>query len=151
MGLSGNQVDMTKWVIWACGFVGLARDLKRFRYNEIAKARLQQRLKQVEEEKRRLDWGLPLEELPIVDWDEFQGRVGKGQWLVVVEGVVHDLEGFLAEHPGGEAAISVMRGKDATSLFNGGVYDHSRAARHLLATMRVAPLRGGGELELCTS
>ncbi|OGM39236.1 acyl-CoA desaturase [Aspergillus bombycis] len=77
---------------------------------------------------RRTDWGTPLEELPVIGWTEYRRRVEMGQVLVVVEGVVHDLGAFLAENPGGEAAVKGMLGKDATALFNGGVYDHSRAA-----------------------
>ncbi|KAB8226811.1 uncharacterized protein BDW43DRAFT_317439 [Aspergillus alliaceus] len=146
-GIEWHQVDVTKWFIWVCGLVGLAGDLKRFRYNEIAKARVQQRFKRLDEEKRRLEWGTPLEELPVMDWTEYRERVGKGEVLVVIEGVVHDVQGFIEEHPWGESAIRGMLGKDATPPFNGGVYDHSRPARNLLATMRVAVLRGGGEVE----
>jgi stearoyl-CoA desaturase (delta-9 desaturase) len=40
-----------------------------------------------------------------------------------------------------------MVGKDATTAFFGGVYDHSNAAHNLLAMMRVGVLRGGLELE----
>jgi stearoyl-CoA desaturase (delta-9 desaturase) len=39
-------------------------------------------------------------------------------------------------------------GKDATALFNGGVYEHSNAAHNLLSTMRVGVLRGGQEVEV---
>jgi stearoyl-CoA desaturase (Delta-9 desaturase) len=38
-------------------------------------------------------------------------------------------------------------GKDASTAFFGGVYDHSNAAHNLLAMMRVGVLRGGLELE----
>lgn len=39
-------------------------------------------------------------------------------------------------------------GKDATAVFNGGVYMHSNAAHNLLGTMRVGVLRGGQEVEV---
>jgi len=39
-------------------------------------------------------------------------------------------------------------GKDATSMFNGGVYNHSNAAHNLLSTMRVGVIRGGMEVEI---
>ena len=39
-------------------------------------------------------------------------------------------------------------GKDATAMFNGGVYSHSNAAHNLLSTMRVGVLRGGCEVEI---
>ncbi len=38
-------------------------------------------------------------------------------------------------------------GKDATAVFNGGIYNHTNAAHNLLASMRVAALRGGVEVE----
>ena len=39
-------------------------------------------------------------------------------------------------------------GKDATAMFNGGVYNHSNAAHNLLSTMRVGVIRGGMEVEI---
>ena len=39
-------------------------------------------------------------------------------------------------------------GKDATAMFNGGVYMHSNAAHNLLSTMRVGVIRGGCEVEI---
>lgn len=73
------------------------------------------------------------------------------------------------EHPGGRHLINKNIGKDATTAFFGGVYDHSNAAHNvcafnppvlflvflpadgltnqLLAMMRVGVLRGGLELE----
>jgi stearoyl-CoA desaturase (delta-9 desaturase) len=39
-------------------------------------------------------------------------------------------------------------GKDATAIFNGGVYNHSNAAHNLLSTMRVGVIRGGCEVEI---
>ena len=62
-------------------------------------------------------------------------------------GVIHDVSGFIADHPGGKALIASSVGKDATALFNGGVYEHSNAAHNLLSTMRVGILRGGQEVE----
>lgn len=39
-------------------------------------------------------------------------------------------------------------GKDATAMFNGGVYLHSNAAHNLLSTMRIGVIRGGCEVEI---
>ena len=47
------------------------------------------------------------------------------------------------EHPGGRHLIAKMIGKDATTAFFGGVYDHSNAAHNLLSMMRVGILNGG--------
>lgn len=57
----------------------------------------------------------------------------------------------MAEHPGGKSLIKSAIGKDATALFNGGVYEHSNAAHNLLSTMRVGILRGGQEVEIWKS
>jgi stearoyl-CoA desaturase (delta-9 desaturase) len=59
-----------------------------------------------------------------------------------------DVQDFIVDHPGGKALIASAIGKDATALFNGGVYEHSNAAHNLLSTMRVGILRGGQEVEV---
>merc|ERR1712174_70406 len=48
----------------------------------------------------------------------------------------------------GKAMIKSGIGKDATAMFNGGVYNHSNAAHNLLSTMRVGVIRGGMEVEI---
>ncbi|KAG8768620.1 hypothetical protein FRC16_006971, partial [Serendipita sp. 398] len=67
--------------------------------------------------------------------------------LVLIAGFIHDVSSFIDEHPGGRHLIRKNIGKDATTAFFGGVYDHSNAAHNLLAMMRVGVLRGGLELE----
>ncbi len=67
---------------------------------------------------------------------------------IAVAGVIHDVTNFIKDHPGGKALISSAIGKDATAIFNGGVYNHSNAAHNLLSTMRVGVLRGGCEVEI---
>jgi stearoyl-CoA desaturase (delta-9 desaturase) len=146
------QYDPTKWLIFLFSRIPLfplAYDLKTFRSNEIEKGRLQQQQKALDRKRSKLDWGVPLSQLPVVDWDEFQARCKEGgAALVSVAGVIHDVSGFIADHPGGKALISSSVGKDATALFNGGVYEHSNAAHNLLSTMRVGILRGGQEVEV---
>jgi stearoyl-CoA desaturase (delta-9 desaturase) len=66
---------------------------------------------------------------------------------VAIGGVIHDVTSFVKDHPGGKALIVSTVGKDATSMFNGGVYDHTNAAHNLLSTMRIGVLRGGVEVE----
>lgn len=126
-------------------------DLKTFRSNEIEKGRLQQQQKALDKKRSTLDWGLPLSQLPVIDWDDFQTRCspeGGNAALVSIAGVIHDVSAFVAEHPGGKSLIKSAIGKDATALFNGGVYEHSNAAHNLLSTMRVGILRGGQEVEV---
>ena len=149
------QYDPTKWLIFALSRIRiplfmppLAYNLKTFRDNEIEKGRVQQLQKAVDRRRAKLDWGVPLARLPVVDWDDFKARCADGAQLVAVAGVIHDVESFIAEHPGGRALIASAVGKDATALFNGGVYEHSNAAHNLLSTMRVGVLRGGQEVEV---
>ena len=55
--------------------------------------------------------------------------------LVIVAGFIHDVSSFMDEHPGGRHLIAKMIGKDATTAFFGGVYDHSNAAHNVCHSM----------------
>ena len=142
------QYDPTKWFIWAMKKIGLAYDLKQFRANEIEKGRVQQLQKKLDQKRAKLDWGVPLDQLPVMEWDEYIEQCQNGRGLIAVAGVVHDVTAFIKDHPGGKAMISSGIGKDATAMFNGGVYAHSNAAHNLLSTMRVGVIRGGMEVEI---
>jgi stearoyl-CoA desaturase (delta-9 desaturase) len=142
------QYDPTKWFIWLMKKVGLAYDLKQFRANEIEKGRVQQMQKKIDQKRSKLDWGVPLESLPVMEWDEYVEQAKNGRGLIAVAGVVHDVSAFIKDHPGGKAMIQSGIGKDATAMFNGGVYFHSNAAHNLLSTMRVGVIRGGMEVEI---
>ncbi|KAF2489278.1 delta-9 fatty acid desaturas-like protein [Lophium mytilinum] len=142
------QYDPTKWSIAMWSKLGLAYDLKQFRSNEIEKGRVQQKQKKLDQQRSKLDWGVPLDQLPVVEWEDYVEQVANGRGLVAVAGVVHDVSDFIREHPGGKALIKSGLGKDATAMFNGGVYNHSNAAHNLLSTMRVGVIRGGCEVEI---
>ncbi|GCB25561.1 acyl-CoA desaturase [Aspergillus awamori] len=142
------QYDPTKWSIWVWKQLGLAYDLKQFRANEIEKGRIQQLQKKLDQKRARLDWGVPLEQLPVMEWDDYIKLTQNGRGLVVIAGVVHDVTEFIKDHPGGKVMINSGIGKDATAMFNGGVYCHSNAAHNLLSTMRVGVIRGGSEVEI---
>ncbi|PYH92133.1 delta-9 fatty acid desaturas-like protein [Aspergillus ellipticus CBS 707.79] len=141
------QYDPTKWAIWVWMRLGLACGLKEFRANEIEKGRVQQLQKKVDRERALLDWGVPLRDLPVWEWEEYVQKA-KTRGLIVVAGVVHDVTDFVDEHPGGKRMIQAGVGKDATAMFNGGVYYHSNAAHNLLSMMRVGVIRGGSEVEV---
>ena len=53
---------------------------------------------------------------------------------------------FVDKHPGGRALLATRIGKDATTAFEGGIYEHSNAAHNMLAMMRVGVLAGGYRL-----
>jgi len=143
-----HQYDPTKWSIWMWKQLGLAYDLKQFRSNEIEKGRVQQLQKKLDRKRATLDWGTPLETLPVMEWDDYVEQTKNGRALIAVAGVVHDVSTFVKDHPGGKAMIKSGIGKDATAMFNGGVYYHSNAAHNLLSTMRVGVIRGGMEVEI---
>ncbi|KAK9418032.1 hypothetical protein SUNI508_08461 [Seiridium unicorne] len=139
--------DPNKWCIFMWKQMGLASDLRTFSQNEVDKGKLQQEQKKLDRKLAGLDWGKPLYQLPIMEWDEFL-EASKTRALVAVAGIAHDVTEFIDEHPGGRTLIASAIGQDATAVFNGGVYDHSNAARNLLAKYRVGIIRGGGEVEI---
>ncbi|KAF9137379.1 hypothetical protein BG015_002739 [Linnemannia schmuckeri] len=142
------QYDPTKWLIAFCAFLGLASDLKRFPTNEIKKGQVRMQQQKLDRIKATLIWGTPIDQLPVYTFEEFQAMATeKGQAVTLIEGIIYDLESFVDEHPGGRSLIRSAIGKDATTSFNGGVYDHSNAARHLLERMRVGVVAGGGYVE----
>lgn len=51
--------------------------------------------------------------------------------LILISGFIHDASDFIEEHPGGPHLLIKMIGKDATTAFFGGVYDHSNAAHNV--------------------
>ncbi|KAF9286146.1 hypothetical protein BGZ68_003180 [Mortierella alpina] len=142
------QYDPTKWVIALCAFFGLASHLKTFPENEVRKGQLQMIEKRVLEKKTKLQWGTPIADLPILSFEDYQHacKNDNKKWILL-EGVVYDVADFMSEHPGGEKYIKMGVGKDMTAAFNGGMYDHSNAARNLLSLMRVAVVEYGGEVE----
>jgi cytochrome b involved in lipid metabolism len=51
--------------------------------------------------------------------------------LICIAGFIHDISDFLDEHPGGRHLLTKNVGRDATTSFFGGVYDHSNAAHNV--------------------
>ncbi|KAI0659273.1 delta 9-fatty acid desaturase protein [Cubamyces menziesii] len=136
------QYDPTKWFIWVCYKLGLAHHLKTFPDNEVQKGQLTMQLKRLREKQEGLTWAPDSNDLPVISWESFQEQAMKRP-LVVVAGFIHDVSNFMDEHPGGRHLIAKMIGKDATTAFFGGVYDHSNAAHNLLSMMRVGVIHGG--------
>ncbi|OJJ38018.1 hypothetical protein ASPWEDRAFT_739310, partial [Aspergillus wentii DTO 134E9] len=141
-GIKWWQWDPTKWVIWTWKQLGLASELQRFDDPDIEKCRLRQQQIVLNQEKEHFDWGVPIDILPVMSWDDYQEQTSvRKKSLVAISGVVHDVGEFMEKHPGGINMIKSGIGKDATSMFKGGVYDHSGYAHDKLATLRVAGLR----------
>ncbi|CAO3636417.1 unnamed protein product [Mucor fragilis] len=139
-----GQYDPTKWLIIVLSWFGLAYELKQFPTNEVTKGRLFMEEKRIQAQKAKLSFGTPLKDLPIYTWEEYQSLVlnDSKKW-VLIEGVLYDVGEFMKEHPGGMKYLSTAVGKDMTTAFNGGIYNHSNGARNLLTSLRVGVLRNG--------
>ncbi|KAJ5279303.1 Acyl-CoA desaturase [Penicillium angulare] len=137
-GIRYYDFDPTKWLIWTCSQIGLATNLRRFPQNEIKKGRIQREQEKINQKSKIVDWGVPLSDLPVITWEEYQQQARTGCNLIVIKGVAHEVSAFVTEHPGGATLITGAVGRDATDMFEGGVYEHSNAASNLLASMRVA-------------
>ncbi|EEB95610.1 hypothetical protein MPER_05387 [Moniliophthora perniciosa FA553] len=122
--------------------LGLASHLKVFPDNEIRKGQLTMQLKKLRETQKDLTWPTDSNDLPVISWETFQKQSNKRP-LILISGFIHDVSDFLEEHPGGRHLLVKYIGKDATTAFFGGVYDHSNAAHNLLAMKRVGILYGG--------
>jgi stearoyl-CoA desaturase (delta-9 desaturase) len=135
------QYDPTKWLIWTCSLVGLTYNLHIFPENEVQKGRLQMQEKKINDLKKKLNWGVPVEELPEWSWNEFISLVEKeGRQYLIVDHIVYDVGGFLDDHPGGRGFLKSSIGRDVTASFNGSIYYHSNAARNLSTQMRVGKM-----------
>ncbi|CAI4473206.1 BBM_1a_G0019590.mRNA.1.CDS.1 [Saccharomyces cerevisiae] len=135
------QYDPTKVIIYLTSLVGLAYDLKKFSQNAIEEALIQQEQKKINKKKAKINWGPVLTDLPMWDKQTFLAKSKENKGLVIISGIVHDVSGYISEHPGGETLIKTALGKDATKAFSGGVYRHSNAAQNVLADMRVAVIK----------
>ncbi|GAA6024971.1 hypothetical protein JCM10207_008122 [Rhodosporidiobolus poonsookiae] len=140
------QYDPTKWFIYTCYCLGLASQLKTFPDNDIRRGQYAMKLKELAREADEITWPKTSNHLPVLTWDDFQEEC-KTRQLMVVGGFIHDVSTFINEHPGGSAFIKTRLGKDATSAFYGGVYDHSNGANALLTEYRVGVIEGGYEVE----
>ena len=143
------QYDPTKWVIWIFKQLGLASNLKKFPENEIRKGRYAMERKALDKYGETILWPKDRTQLPIISFEEYQELAKKdnGRQLVLIAGFVHDVSNFIDSHPGGRALLKNQIGKDATVPFHGGVKNHSIAAHNVLAMMRVAICKHGGEVE----
>jgi len=142
-GIKAWHYDPTKWLIKGLHLLGLTYDLKQVSEVEIKKAIVQMDQRKLDGEKAKLRIGKNYNELPFVTWAEIEERVSEGECLVVVDDIVHDVETFVHEHPGGRQTLLNWVGKDVTRPFNGldgSEHAHSKEARKFLINMKVAKL-----------
>jgi len=134
------QYDPTKWVIKALSYIGQTYDLKVFHDDIVKKGQIQMKQKELEKAIKKVDWGTPLEQLPVITRACFDKVQAEGYKLLIIKGVVHDITTFIDQHPGGAKILAPYSGKDGTDAFYGKVYYHSNAARNLLDTYRVGTI-----------
>eukprot|EP00189_Rhodosorus_marinus_P002896 CAMPEP_0113954600 /NCGR_PEP_ID=MMETSP0011_2-20120614/677_1 /TAXON_ID=101924 /ORGANISM="Rhodosorus marinus" /LENGTH=462 /DNA_ID=CAMNT_0000963815 /DNA_START=542 /DNA_END=1930 /DNA_ORIENTATION=+ /assembly_acc=CAM_ASM_000156 len=139
-GIRWYQFDPTKWVIRFSNLFGMTSSLLVFPDNEIKKARVQVKQQQLDQQKKEIDWGRPVETLDEMTWQDVRRRTEEGEILVVIENIVYKVDEFLAHHPGGPQILKFWKGRDASLAFNGETYNHSKAARNLLMNFRLAKL-----------
>lgn len=87
-------------------------------------------LKKLRAQQDILEWPTDSNELPVVSWESFQEQA-QSRPLVLISGYIHDVSRFMDEHPGGRHLLAKNIGRDATTAFFGGVYDHSNAAHNV--------------------
>jgi stearoyl-CoA desaturase (Delta-9 desaturase) len=87
-------------------------------------------LKRLRQTQDGLAWPQDNENLPVISWESFQDQSSKRP-LVAIAGFIHDVSDFMDEHPGGRHLLARNIGRDATTAFFGGVYDHSNAAHNV--------------------
>jgi stearoyl-CoA desaturase (Delta-9 desaturase) len=87
-------------------------------------------LKRLRKTQEGLAWPQDNEHLPVISWESFLDQASKRP-LIAIAGFIHDVSDFMDEHPGGRHLLARNIGKDATTAFFGGVYDHSNAAHNV--------------------
>ena len=87
-------------------------------------------LKRLRKEQDSLVWPQDSNDLPVISWESFREQA-QNRSLILISGFIHDVTGFLDENPGGRHLLAKSIGKDATSSFFGGVYNHSNAAHNV--------------------
>jgi stearoyl-CoA desaturase (delta-9 desaturase) len=141
-GIEWYHYDPTKWLITILSWVGFAKNLRVFPMNEIKRGKIYMAEKKLEAMRNGVVLPKAAECLPLMSWPSFVTKCASGSKLVVVDGLVHDVEVFLPSHPGGETILKGYIGTDATSVFHGikqpVLYKHSHAAANLLSNMRIA-------------
>jgi len=142
-GIRFFHYDPTKWFISILSLFKGAYNLKRITPEEIDKARLQMAQRRLDNEKAKAMFGKKYDELPTWTWEEYQQKVQAGACLVVISDLVHNVETFVQEHPGGRQTLLNWVGTDATEAFNGKEpgHEHSKEARSYLNAMRIAKLK----------
>lgn len=140
-GVSWNEPDFSRWIIWLWGRIGWAKDLKTASPFEIKQARLNQQKAKNQGQNGKSETIQALSKLPPMSWEDFERRSGDMHHLTCINGVVYDVADFMDTHPGGRDLIEQSLGKDATELYHGS-HLHSPYADNVLKDLQVGILEG---------
>jgi len=148
VGTKWYHFDPNKWFVFTCYCMGLVTHISRAPENEVEKAKLTMELKKLRDVQERIKWPKDAEDLPVVDWEtcKWHSLIAvserlteqisvkeqcKTRPLVIIAGFIHDVSSWIDEHPGGREMLSGSVGRDVTTSFFGGVYNHSNAAHNV--------------------
>lgn len=137
-GIKWYHYDPTKWAIAIGSWLGQAYDLQKTSENDIQKTRLTVAQQKIDEEKAKLDWGKKESSLPIMNQVEFNSLISEGHMLFILDDFVVEFAGFLDQHPGGRKLLLANVGKDVSTVFHGGLNNHSLSARLKVQSLRIA-------------
>eukprot|EP01129_Flabellula_baltica_P014795 TRINITY_DN719_c0_g1_i1.p1 TRINITY_DN719_c0_g1~~TRINITY_DN719_c0_g1_i1.p1 ORF type:complete len:663 (-),score=122.68 TRINITY_DN719_c0_g1_i1:695-2683(-) len=132
--------DPVRLIIKTLEVFGICWDVKRYSKNTIITSKVKLEETILEDIKRKLYWGTPLDQLPQRTWEDIKEGNKNGECLIVIDNIIYDVSGFMSLHPGGEKYLKTYKGLDATAAFNGKVYEHSNAGRNVARTLRVGIL-----------
>jgi len=104
---------------------------------EREKRRLIEEQEQCSRLEKALDFGVPLNNLPLITREKFRSQ-GRAAGWVLCDNLVFDVSTFTKSHPGGESLLKQFYGNDITKVFNGAVYNHSNGARNLSRHFMIA-------------
>ncbi|KAF4612235.1 hypothetical protein D9613_004217 [Agrocybe pediades] len=148
-GPSPFDWDPSKWIILGLQNLGLAQSLKRAREEDLVEA--------VDHMKQKAKFGI-IEEPQSNNWHgetwntlQFQASLisKPGRCIILIDGYAVDVTSYMGEHPGGASILRKYSVKPCTEVdalpktdwaFNGGLNNHSRAARRRMKELRVAKL-----------
>jgi stearoyl-CoA desaturase (delta-9 desaturase) len=131
-GVRRSALDITKWFLWLCEKLGLAKDLIRASDKEIERALNRD---QADTSVDQSDWNHCN---IVMSWSDYEERARTGGCLVCISGRVCDITDFMYSHPGGQNTLQQAIGTDGTALFNS--IDHSPYANRLLYSMQIAAI-----------
>jgi len=139
-GVKWYSYDPTKWLIELGSFFGLCFELNHPPENEIQKARYQVGERKLYNLKNSIAW--PHSPQRFMNWKDVKEAVEAGSKLLVIGNKVVDIDikNFHSEHPGGQALILSMVGKEPETVkkLMEHKHRHTKAARNLMENLTIA-------------